>query len=90
MFQQGFELLTDLIKTYIKTQEDDILMSEIHQWTNMLTKYLAEHHSFAVDLMQKVLDLMPKTSNNQYQENIKKQVCVHAFIIDDLLYKPTN
>ena len=76
LFQQGFELLTDLIKTHIKTQ-DDILMSEIHQWTDMLTRYLAEHHRFDVDLMQKVLDLMPKASNNQYQENIKKQVYMH-------------
>ena len=81
LFQQGFELVTDLIET----QDVDMLTSEIDQWTEMLTGQLAECHLFDIDLMQKVLDLIRKTSNNHYQENIKQQVCIHAFIIDDLL-----
>ena len=81
LFQQGFQLVTDLIKT----QEVDMLMLEIHQWTEMLTEQLDKCHPFDIDLMQKVLDLIPKTSNNHYQEIIKKQVCIHAFIINDLL-----
>ena len=81
LFQQGFVLVTDLIKTQVV----DMLKSEISQWTEMLTGQLAECHHFDIDLMQKVLDLIPKTSNNPYRENIKQQVCIYAFIIDDLL-----
>ena len=81
LFQQGFELVTDLIETQVV----DMLMSEIPQWTEMLTGQLAKCHLFDIDLMQKVLDLIPKTSNNPYRENIKQQVCIYAFIIDDLL-----
>ena len=90
LFQQGFQLVTDFIKTPIKTQVAEMLMLEIHQWTGMLIRHLAEHHRFDINLMETVLDLLSKASNSQYQENIKKQVCVHAIIIDNLLCKPTN
>ena len=52
-------------------------MLEIVQWTTMLIEHLAKNHLFDIDLIQMVLNLLPKASNNQYQENIKKQVCVH-------------